>query len=94
MRLRWTRSASHDIDGIGTFIAKDNPAAADRLLDLIRTSAQRLLDYPTIGRAGRVAGTRELVIVGTPYLVVYRIGEDSIDIVAVLHGARKWPKAL
>ncbi|WP_207779334.1 type II toxin-antitoxin system RelE/ParE family toxin [Zavarzinia aquatilis] len=51
----------------------------------------RLSEHPHLGRAGRVADTRELVIPRTPYVAVYSIGPDAIDILAVFHGARRWP---
>lgn len=57
----------------------------------IREAVERLADFPQRGRPGRLEGTRELVIVGTPYLAVYRTGETSVRILRVLHGAQDWP---
>jgi toxin ParE1/3/4 len=45
-----------------------------------------------MGRAGRVAGSRELVVTGTPFVVAYRLKAESLQILAVLHAARKWPR--
>ena len=54
-------------------------------------SVSRLVTFPEMGRRGRVLGTRELVIASQPYLVAYRIRGQTIHILAVLHGAQKWP---
>ena len=55
-------------------------------------SVSRLATFPEMGRRGRVGGTRELVIPSQPYIVAYRIQGQTIHILAVLHGARKWPE--
>ena len=65
---------------------KDNPDAAARTIEQILESAERLLEYPKLGKAGRVRGTRELV--QRPFVIVYRVLEDVINIEAVLHGSR------
>lgn len=96
MRVRWTYPASFDLQRLQDHIAQDNPRAAFRVASLIRERANRLAEHPYSGRAGRVSGTRELVVSDTPYVVAYRINaeEDSVDILAVIHGARKWPETL
>jgi toxin ParE1/3/4 len=73
------------------YISQDSEAAADRQIVLVSENIQRLLSFPELGRPGRVEGTRELIIAGTPYLVVYRLRSKSIRIIAVMHGARRWP---
>ncbi|HET6521471.1 MAG TPA: type II toxin-antitoxin system RelE/ParE family toxin, partial [Geminicoccaceae bacterium] len=50
-----------------------------------------LAQHPESGRPGRVPGTRELVVSGTPYIVPYRVQGNTVQILRVLHGARKWP---
>jgi toxin ParE1/3/4 len=50
-----------------------------------------LTKHPHIGRAGRVPETRELVVAKTPYIVPYRVRGDEVEILAVFHGARRWP---
>ncbi len=92
MQVKWVRLALNDLDEAGEFIAQDNPEAASRVLRRIWDAAYMLADHPHAGRAGRVPGTRELVIAGTPFTIPYRVVEDTVQILRVLHAKRKWPK--
>ena len=92
MILNWTELAQKDKNGYVEYIAQDNILAAIRVGDEIESQVEMLLQHPKLGRAGRVKGTRELVITGTPYIVGYRIRGDYIDILRVLHGAQDWKK--
>jgi len=74
------------------WIAERNPWAALDMGDAVHAAVGRLADYPVMARSGRVAGTRELVVVGTPYIVVYRIEPAAVVILRVLHGAQRWPR--
>jgi toxin ParE1/3/4 len=77
------------------FVPADDPVAADRLLTRIENAVGQLAHYPALGRPGRVEGTRELVVAGTPYIVPYRVAGNILEILRVHHGARRWPtKAL
>lgn len=91
MKVAWTTPAATQLHEIFEFIAVERPAAAERMVRTIRRSAQQLVQMPFAGRIGKVAGSRELVVAGTPYLVAYRVEDDSIQILAVLHGAQEWP---
>ena len=91
MKLRWTRLALHDLRHLHEYIAEDNPSAANRMVARIQDATQRLKNHPQMGRPGRVPGTRELVIAGSPYIVVYILGDSEIQIVAVIHSAMRWP---
>ena len=93
MRTRWTRPALADLEAIGDFVARDNPRAAGRLVARIAASVEALAANPHMGRPGRITGTRELVIVETPYIVPYRVRSNEIEILAVLHAARRRPDA-
>ena len=91
MKLRWTRVALQDLRHLYEYIAEDNPLAASSMVDRIQDAAQRLKKHPQMGRPGRVQGTRELVIAGSPYIVVYIFSDSEIQIVAVIHSAICWP---
>ncbi len=90
MRLVWTKPASLDRKEIREYIAQDNPAAALALDELISEKASRLADHPSLGRPGRVAGTREL-IAHQNYILIYDITQDLVRVLRVLHAARQWP---
>ena len=92
MKIAWSPEAIEDLVSLRAYIAEDNPAAARRTVQHIRESIEQLLpDNPRIGRAGRVPGTRELVIPRTPYIVPYRLQRTTIQILRVYHAARRWP---
>ena len=91
MKIIWSPRAEQDLGEIWEHIAEDSVDAADRLTERLRTAANVLIDHPHIGRAGRRKPTRELVVSGTAYILVYRASPARIDIAYVLHGARKWP---
>jgi toxin ParE1/3/4 len=92
MQIRWVRLALEDLEEIAGFISQDNPEAARELVRRIREASQILAGHPHSGRAGRMLGTRELVIGGTQYILPYRVVGDEVQILRVLHGARRWPK--
>lgn len=91
MHMRWTTPAREQFVSAFEYIAEENRAAAARTADRIWEGTQLLAKHPMAGRIGRVAGTRELVITGTPFIVAYRIEKNEVWILAVLHAARKWP---
>ncbi len=72
-------------------IVADNPAAAGHMIERIRAAVGRLAASPNIGRPGRVADTRELVITVTPYIVPYRVKGELVQIITVLHSTQRWP---
>ncbi len=91
MRIIWQDEAERDLDRIAEYIMQDDPTAALRVISTIREAARLLTEHPNIGRAGRVAGTRELVMPGLPYILPYQIAGQEIRILAVMHTSRKWP---
>ena len=88
----WTPIATGHLREAYEYVAQDNVHAAESLLDRLFSAVEMLQLYPQIGRVGRVKGTRELVIAGTPFVVPYRSRRGRIDVLAVLHAARKWPE--
>jgi toxin ParE1/3/4 len=93
MDVKWLRVALENLDAEAEYIANDNPRAAERTAIAIREAVKLLSDFPAMGRTGRVSGTREMVVPGTPYIVPYRVRDNHIQILRVLHAARKWPKS-
>jgi toxin ParE1/3/4 len=92
VRVRWLRRALKNLDEEAEYIARDDPRAAVRIVERIATGVDRLASHPASGRPGRVPGTRELVVTGTPYVVPYRVRGDTIEILRIFHAARKWPE--
>ena len=91
MKIRWSRPAIDHLSGIRAYIASDNPEAAASVARSIIEAAELLGEFPSLGRPGRGPGTRELVVPGTPFIIPYRVVGDMIEIVAMLHGARRRP---
>lgn len=91
MKLRWTESAAADLEAIADYLIDRTPTHALRLVQTIYHAPEILTRSPLVGRPGRVHGTRELVLAPLPWIIVYRIGKESIDMVRVLHGSQRWP---
>jgi toxin ParE1/3/4 len=91
MELRWTPEAAADLERITDYLFEKTPDHAPELVRSIYSAPSALLFFPRRGRPGKKAGTRELVLSPLPYLVVYRISGESIQILRILHGAQRWP---
>ena len=91
MKPAWSNDADRDVDSIWEYIAADNIDAADELIETLRKAADRLADFPMLGRTGSQKGTRELVVAGTSYILIYRLVGKSVEVLRALHGAQKWP---
>ena len=94
MTIVWSPRAIEHLAHLREYIARDNPNAANRIASALLEAAGRLAQLPNLGRPGRVAGTRELIVPGTPYIIVYRLRGDRLELVAVFHARQKWPKRL
>lgn len=90
MHLSWRAAAQEDLRRIFDYIAERNPAAAEKLLVRIEFVAERLADHPFMHRPGRVPGTREAVA-HPNYILVYKVGTDIVEILAVLHARQRYP---
>lgn len=92
MQVRWTEQAIADIQCLRSYIERDKPQAAKKIvLRIISIVESDLVLQPGMGRPGRKPGTKELIITGTPYFIPYRIKDNYLEIIRVLHGAMKWP---
>ncbi len=87
MRVVWRASALADRDAIITYIEERNPLAAFELLEALVLAADRLGEFPYIGRPSAAQGARELVAI-SPYILIYEVGEYEVRILRVWHGAR------
>ena len=92
MRLRWSEPAVRDFINISDFILEQNGHEAARRIALrIHEGLDSLLVFPGKGRPGRKQGTREFMISGLPWIAVYRVNQDVIEIARILHGAQRFP---
>jgi toxin ParE1/3/4 len=91
VRIEWLPEAERNRESQLAYIAERNPTAAIGLGDAIEAAVVRLADFPRSARTGRVRGTRELVVTGTPYIVVYRVERSAVVILRMLHGGQDWP---
>lgn len=85
--------AMADRERIFDFIANDNPWAALAIDEKLVVVEGQLKAFPQSGRTGRANGTRELVVRGTPYILVYEVRSEVISVLRVIHGAQQWPES-
>jgi toxin ParE1/3/4 len=91
MRLRWTAPAANDLYKIVQRIQQDNPHAASEVAEILYDGCGSLSKFPYLGRKGRIPETRELVFPGLPYIVVYQIQAQFVELLRIYHGAQDWP---
>lgn len=92
-RINWQSPALQDLAAVSLYIGSDNESAAlgvaTAIVELVNS---QLPLFPRSGRVGRVAGTRELVVSKTPYIVVYEIVDEQVNILSILHTSQSWPE--
>ena len=91
MKLVWSRRAIRHLTALRQHIAKNSDASAALTASRILEAVAILETQSEIGRPGRLVGTRELVVVGTPYIIPYRVRRERLELIAVFHGRQKWP---
>ena len=94
MKVVWSRRAIRHLISLRQHIAKDSEASAALVASRILAVIDLLKTQPDMGRPGRVLGTRELVIVGTPYILPYRVSRQRLELIVIFHGRQKWPAKL
>jgi addiction module RelE/StbE family toxin len=91
MRIRWTTDAADDLERIAVYLLRENPSAARRAIQTITDGITILTRFPNRGRPGRSPDTRELLFPSLPYIVVYFVKEQAIEILRIYHAAQDWP---
>ncbi|MCA9357044.1 type II toxin-antitoxin system RelE/ParE family toxin [Candidatus Nomurabacteria bacterium] len=95
MEIHWTKPAKHDLEIIHSYIERDNKVAAIKVVTRIYNAIHtQLLNAPLSGRIGPVKNTRELVLSNTPYIIAYKVSEDEIYIIRILHTSLRWPNQM
>ena len=91
MKIVWSPTAVDDLAHVRSYIDQHDPGGAATVGRRTIENIEDLRRFPSMGRPGRVPHSRELVITGTPFFVPYTVTENRIEIIAVIHGARRWP---
>ena len=92
MKISWTRRATRHLRAAYDYWSRErSPESAEAMLRRIFSEVELLTTNPELGRAGRVSGTRELVLAPMPFVLAYRIHNNKIEVLVLLHGSRKWP---
>ena len=94
MKIRWFAAAADDRRAQLDWLAERNPRAAIDIAEAIDRALLRLVDFPDSGRPGRVAGTRELVVAGTRFVIAYRVSPGTVTLIRLLHMRQSWPEVL
>ncbi len=89
MMVRWTSTSLRDLDSLHSYISEENATAAIDVVETLLKGIGALTRNPQMGRTGRVIGTRELVV--APYVIAYRSRKSAIEILGIIHEARRWP---
>lgn len=91
MRIEWAEQAELQFLDLLARIHEEDPRAAWRLHQRTLQWARKLAPFPNSGRLGRMAGTRELVVIGTPFVLIYAVRETAVSIDYVIHTSQQWP---
>jgi toxin ParE1/3/4 len=91
MEIVWRSIALEDLEEARRYIMQDDPQAAERVRAAILSTVERIAEMPHLGKPGRVPGTRERIIPDTPYIAAYTVIDHHVEILSVIHGARRWP---
>ena len=92
MRIRWTPAAAADLQSISDYLKEHHPHSLEATVRKVYGAIQSLKEWPHLGRVGRENGTRELLFRPLPYVAVYRVSQQSIEVLRIYHGAQDRPK--
>jgi toxin ParE1/3/4 len=88
MRIRWTLAAAADLEHINSYLKERHPHYQQPTVRKLYEAIQSLKEWPLRGHAGREEGTRELLFLPLPYIAVYRVNQENIEILRIYHGAQ------
>lgn len=91
MSVKWLHKALKSLEQAHEFIAKDNSEAAIQVVLRIQAAVDQLETFPTLGKVGRVEGTRELIISNSSFIIIYRVKGKTVQILRVLHTSKQYP---
>ncbi|MGX9860625.1 type II toxin-antitoxin system RelE/ParE family toxin [Enterobacter hormaechei subsp. steigerwaltii] len=91
MEIKWLRKAIANLEAEFRYIAEDDPQAAERFVNEVWRLTQLLKEQPAMGREGRVPETRELILHNYPYIIPYRVRNNTIQVLRVFHTHRRLP---
>lgn len=92
MMIKWLEDAIGDLQALHHYISQDKISAANHETKKILRAVELLSRQPEIGRRGRIVNTRELIVSGTPYIIPYRVKNNTIELLRVYHCAMQWPQ--
>jgi toxin ParE1/3/4 len=91
VKIIWLTNARNDLKALRRYIACENPRIAAQIAKQVIDIVQHLADHPEMGHPGRIHNTRELIVSGTSYIIPYRVINNTVEVLRVLHAAMKWP---
>ncbi len=91
MHLKWTRLALTSVEAEAARLTREHPPTAKRAIKRIHDAVRTLVKHPTLGRPGRLPGTRELSVPGTPYVVPYRVQDEEVEVLCLLNLGKRYP---
>jgi toxin ParE1/3/4 len=91
MRIVWTPAAADDLEQIAGYLKEHHPSYAYSTLQELYETIRSLKSFPQSGRPGREEGTRELVFARLPYIAIYRVKNNAIELLRIWHSARNRP---
>jgi toxin ParE1/3/4 len=93
MQVEWLRTALRNLDEEAAYLAQENPNAAHEFVQAMLIGLERVAEFPSMGKEGRIPGTREWVVPKWPYIVPYRIRDGRLQVMRIFHTRRQPPKS-
>ena len=94
LRIHWSNASVFQLERINGYVEPEGAGAVNPYRRRILNTAKTLGEMPFAGRTGRIEGTREAVVPRTPYILIYQVSEDAVEILGIWHCAREWPESL